>query len=209
MTSRRVVSIVAVVVTGTAVSLVAGCASGSLAAEGAGKGAKSGAIGGAVAGAVGSLFWGGSVVENMVAGAVVSAAAGAAIGGAAGASEDQAIAEQRAQSERDSALQQKLGTDNFAAAKELALCKHKTAIGKARTAYGRAEDADRKRYALMIEAIANRELENQDAEQKTYPLLLPLYGEGATTDRIEADVTKGEGLIQDVREAHGYSRTCE
>lgn len=209
MTRRPIVSVVAVVVTGAAVSLLAGCASGSLAAEGAGQGAKAGAVGGAVAGAVGSLFWGGSVVENMVAGAVVSAAAGAAIGGAAGASQDKAIAEQREQSERDAALQQRLGVDNFVAAKELALCKHKTAIGKARTAYGRAQDADRKRYALMIEAISNRELENRDAEQKTYPLLVPLYGEGATTERIEADVTKGEGLIQDVREAHGYSRTCE
>ena len=209
MNSHRLFSVVAVVVIGAGISLLAGCASGSLAAEGAGQGAKSGAIGGAVAGAVGSLFWGGSVVENMVAGAIVSAAAGAAIGGAAGAAEDKAIAEQRSQSERDVALQQKLGVDNFTAAKELALCKHKTAIGKARTAYGRAQDNDRKRYALMIEAIANRELENPDAEQKTYPLLLPLYGEGATTERIEADVTKGEGLIQDVREAHGYSRTCE
>jgi hypothetical protein len=145
----------------------------------------------------------------MVAGAVVTAAAGAGVGGAAGASEDKAIAEQRAQSERDSALQQKLGPDNFAAAKELALCKHKTAIGKARTAYGRAQDTDRKRYALMIEAIANRELENREAEEKTYPLLVPLYGEGATTERVDADVTRAEGLIQDVREAHGYSRTCE
>jgi hypothetical protein len=206
---RPIVSVMALLAVSAVLSLEAGCASGSLAAEGAGKGAQSGAIGGAVAGAVGSLFWGGSVVENMVAGAVVSAAAGAAIGGAAGASEDKAIAEQRAQSERDSALQQKLGPDNFAAAKELALCKHKTALGKARTAYGRAQDTDRKRYALMIEAIANRELENPEAEQKTYPLLLPLYGDGATTDRIEADVTKAESLIQDVREAHGYSRTCE
>jgi hypothetical protein len=188
---------------------LAGCAPGSLAAEGAGQGAKSGALGGAVAGAVGSLFWGGNVVENMVAGAVVTAAAGAAVGGAAGASQDKAIEQQRNASERDAALQQKLGPDNFEAARELAMCKHKTAIGKARTAYGRAQDTDRKRYALMIEAIANRELDNSDAEQKTYPLLLPLYGEGATVDTVQADVAKGESLIQDVREQHGVSRTCE
>jgi hypothetical protein len=140
---------------------------------------------------------------------VVTAAAGAAVGGAAGASQDRAIEEQRTQTERDAALQQRLGPDNFAAARELALCKHKTAIGKARTAYGRSEDTERKRYALTIEAIANRELGNSDAEQKTYPLLQPLYGENATTDQIQADISKGEGLVQDVREAHGVSRTCE
>ena len=199
----------AAIVLASGMSSLVGCAPGSLAAEGAGQGAKSGPIGGAVAGAVGSLFWGGNVVENMVVGAAVTAAAGAAVGGAAGASQDRAIEEQRTQTERDAALQQRLGPDNFAAARELALCKHKTAIGKARTAYGRAQDADRKRYALMIEAISNRELGNQEAEQKTYPLLLPLYGEGATVERIEADVSKAASLVQDVREAHGASRTCD
>jgi hypothetical protein len=209
MTRRFVACASTAVLAAVVASPLAGCAPGSLAAEGAGQGAKSGAIGGAVAGAVGSLFWGGNVLENMVAGAVVTAAAGAAVGGAAGASQDKAIEDQRTQSERDAALQQRLGPDNFAAAQELALCKHKTAIGKARTAYGRAADDERKRYALMIEAIANRELENTEAEQKTYPLLLPLYGAGATAAQIEADVAKAEGLVQDVREAHGASRTCE
>ena len=191
------------------VSTLTGCASGSLASEGAAAGAKSGALGGAVAGAVGSLFWGGNVVENMVAGAVVTAAAGAAVGGAAGASQDKALADQRAMSERDAALQQKLGSDNFEAARQLALCKHKTAIGKAKTAYGRAQDPERKRYALTIEAIANRELGMTEAEQQIYPLLLPLYGAGAGTEQIEADIEKGEKLVQDARETHGVSRTCE
>jgi hypothetical protein len=190
-------------------STLAGCASGSLASEGAAAGAKSGALGGAVAGAVGSLFWGGNVVENMVAGAVVTAAAGAAVGGAAGASQDKAIADQRAMSERDAALQQKLGSDNFEAARQLALCKHKTAIGKAKTAYGRAQDPERKRYALTIEAIANRELGMTEAEQQIYPLLLPLYGAGAGTEQIEADIVRGEQLVQDAREAHGVNRACE
>jgi len=206
---RKVMYASAVILASVVTTSLTGCAPGSLASEGASSGAKSGAIGGAVAGAVGSIFWGGNVVENMVAGAAVSAAAGAAIGGAAGASQDKAIEQQRTQSERDAALQQKLGADNFAAAQELALCKHKTAIGKARTAYGRAQDNDRKRYALMIEAIANRELERPEEEQKTYPLLLPLYGEGATVDRIKADVDKGEQLVQDARERHGGTRNCE
>ena len=211
MTGRPRAQIVALVLAGTGLGCLqlARCAPGSLASEGAAQGAKSGALGGAVAGAVGSLFWGGNVVENMVAGAVVTAAAGAAVGGAAGASQDKQIEQQRNASERDLALQQKLGRDNFEAARELAMCKHKTAIGKARTAYGRAQDDERKRYALMIEAISNRELENEDAEQKTYPLLLPLYGEGATVDQVQADIAKAEGLIQDAREQHGVSRTCE
>lgn len=198
-------------VVGAAVALfsLAGCAPGSLASEGAAQGAKSGALGGAVAGAVGSLFWGGNVVENMVAGAVVTAAAGAAVGGAAGASQDKAIEQQRDMSERDAALQQRLGPDNFAAARELALCKHKTAIGKARTAYGREQDPARKRYALMIESIANRELGVTEAQNEINPLLLRLYGEGATVEQIDADIAKGETLVQDARESHGMSRSCE
>jgi hypothetical protein len=206
---RRDAKASVVVVASIAMSSLAGCAAGSLASEGAAQGAKSGALGGAVAGAVGSLFWGGNVVENMVAGAVVTAAAGAAVGGAAGASQDKAIADQRAMSERDAALQQKLGKDNFEAAQQLALCKHKTAIGKAKTAYGRAEDPERKRYALTIEAIANRELGLTEAEQQIYPLMVPLYGAGAGTEQIAADIAKGEQLVQDAREAHGVSRTCE
>src|SRR5262245_1315247 len=184
-----------------AMTSLAGCASGSLASEGAAQGAKSGALGGAVAGAVGSLFWGGNVVENMVAGAVVTAAAGAAVGGAAGASQDKAIADQRAMSERDAALQQRLGPDNFEAAKQLALCKHKTAIGKARTAYGRAEDTERKRYALMIEAIANSELGATEAEQKIYPLLVTLYGAGESTEKIQTELVKAEKRGHDVGQA--------
>ena len=91
----------------------------------------------------------------------------------------------------------------------MALCRHKTAIGKAKTAYGRAQDNDRKRYALMIEALANRELGLTDANQKIYPLLLPLYGEGVTQERIQEDVQKGESLIQEARKANGYNATCE
>jgi hypothetical protein len=95
------------------------------------------------------------------------------------------------------------------AARQLALCKHKTAIGKAKTAYGRAQDAERKRYALTIEAIANRELGLTEAEQQIYPLLLPLYGAGAGTEQITADIEKGEKLVQDAREKHGVNRACE
>jgi hypothetical protein len=48
-----------------------------------------------------------------------------------------------------------------------------------------------------------------DANEKLYPLLLPLYGEGATSERIEQDVQKGESLIQEARKTHGNNPTCE
>jgi len=192
-----------------AAASLAGCASGSLASEGAAQGAKSGAVGGAVAGAVASLFFGGNVAENIVAGAAISAAAGAAVGGAAGASQDKQIEQQRTMSETDAALLQKLGPDNFEAARELGLCKHKTAIGKARTAYGRAQSDEHKRYALMIEAIANEEIGLTDAADKVYPLLLPLYGEGATIDRVKADAQTGIQRVQQARQSRGLNPTCD
>jgi hypothetical protein len=200
----RVVAIAAAIATAS----LAGCASGSLASEGAAQGAKSGAIGGAVAGAVASIFWGGNVVENMVAGAAVSAAAGAAMGGAAGASADKEIEQKRNMSEEQAALLQKIGPDNFDAARELGLCKHKTAIGKARTAYGRAQDNDHKRYALMIEAIANEEVGLSADAEKVYPLLVSTYGEGATVDQVKADVQKGLQRVQQARQTHGLNPTC-
>ena len=186
-----------------------GCAPGSLASEGASQGAKSGAVGGAVAGAVASLFFGGNVAQNVVAGAAISAAAGAAVGGAAGASADKQIEQQRNMSESEAALRQKLGPDNFEAARELGLCKHKTAIGKARTAYGLAPDDERKRYALMIEAIANEELGMSDAAAKIYPMLVPLSGEGATVESVAAQVQTGVQRVQQARQTHGLNPTCD
>jgi hypothetical protein len=192
-------------------SLVAlsGCAAGSLASEGAESGAKSGALGGAIAGAVGSIFWGGNVVQNMAAGAVVGAATGAAVGGASGAAADKKIEAKRNLSEADAALLNKLGQDNFDAAVELARCKHKTAIGKARTAFGTAADRERERYALGIEAIANEEMGDAAAAQKIYPLLAARYADGnGTVERAHADALAGVLKVQQVRQEHGLKPTC-
>jgi hypothetical protein len=190
-------------------ALLSGCASGSLASEGAAQGAKSGAIGGAVAGAVLSIFTGGNVAQNIAVSAAASAAAGAAIGGAAGSTADKEIEQQRNLSEADAAVAQKLGRENFEAARELALCKHKTAIGKARTAYGRAADDEHKRYALMIEAIADEELGLTAAADEVYPLLLSAYGEGATLEAVRNDVQSGLQRVQQARQSHGLNPTCD
>lgn len=187
---------------------LAGCAAGSLGAQGASEGAKSGALAGAVAGAVGSLFWGGNVVQNMATSAVVGAATGAAVGGAQGNAEDRRIAAQREMSQADAELLQKIGPDNFAAAKELASCNHRTAIGKARTAFGRATTDDYKRYALMIEAIADEETGDTAAAQKVYPLLLTVDPSHPTVDSARSAALAGILKVQKAREDRGLRPTC-
>ncbi len=192
-----------------AVVALSGCAAGSLASEGAASGAKSGALGGAVAGAVGSIFWGGNVVENMAVGLAVGAASGAAMGGAAGHEADKEIEAKRNMSEADAALAAKLGPANFEAAVQLAKCKHKTAIGKARTAYGTTEDPELQRYALFIEAIANEEMGDTEAAQKVYPLLARTYPDGSgTAEKARADTLAGILKVQQVRQEHGAKPTC-
>ena len=192
-----------------ALLVLSGCAAGSLASEGAASGAKSGAVGGAIAGAVGSIFWGGNVVQNMAASAVVGAATGAAIGGASGQAADKKIEAKRNLSEADAALLNKLGQDNFEAAVELAHCKHKTAIGKARTAFGTASSREHERYALAIEAIANEEMGDAAAAQKVYPLLASRYADGnGTVERAHADALAGVLQVQKVRQEHGLKPTC-
>lgn len=192
-----------------AVVAISGCAAGSLASEGAASGAKSGALGGAVAGAVGSIFWGGNVVQNMAVGAAVGAASGAAMGGAAGAEADREIEAKRNMSEADAALAARLGPANFEAAVQLAKCKHKTAIGKARTAYGTTEDPELQRYALFIEAIANEEMGDTEGAQKVYPLLARTYPDGSgTAEKARADTLAGILKVQQVRQEHGAKPTC-
>lgn len=189
--------------------VVQGCAAGSLASEGAASGGKSGALGGAVAGAIGSLFWGGNVLENMVTSAAVGAATGAAMGGASGRSADRRIEARRNLSEADAALAAKLGQANFDAAVELAHCRHRTAVGKARTAYGTTENRELQRYALFIEAIANEESGNEAGAAQVYPLLVPTYADGAgSVERARADTLAGILQVQKARQEHGLKPTC-
>lgn len=191
-----------------AVSLVAGCASGSLASDGAASGARSGALGGAVAGAIGSVFWGGNVLGNMAASAAVGAASGAAIGAAAGASADQEIEQRRERSEADATLASRIGSANYEAATALAMCKHKKAIGKARTAYGVEQSPERKRFALFIEAIANEEMGEPAAAQKVYPLLASTDPAGGTVEMARSEALSGILEVQRVRQEHGLKPIC-
>ncbi len=188
---------------------LSGCAPGSQASEGAASGAKTGAVGGAVAGAVASIFWGGDFVENVVASAVIGTAAGAATGGMSGAEQDKKIAEKRALSERDMALADKLGPDNFEAAKELARCRHKTAIGKARTAYGTAPDVERRKYALAIEAVAAEESGDTATAAKVYPLYASIDPARPSVDKLRADALAALLKVQQVRQEHGLPATCK
>ena len=190
------------------VSLVAGCASGSLASDGAASGAKSGALGGAVVGAIGSVFWGGNVFGNMAASAAVGAASGAAMGAASGASADQEIEQRRSRSEADAALASRIGPANFEAATALAMCKHKKAIGKARTAYGIEQSPERQRFALFIEAIANEEMGDLAAAQKIYPLLASTDPDGGTEDKARSEALSGILEVQRVRQEHGLKPIC-
>jgi hypothetical protein len=191
----------------TAVAL-AGCAAGSLGAQGAAEGGKSGALAGAVAGAVGSIFWGGNVVENMATSAVVGAATGAVVGGVAGNSQDKAIEAKRNMSEADAAILKRIGPDNFAAAKELAYCRHKTAVGKARTAYGLAPTDDWKHYALLIESIADEEMGDTAAAQKVYPLMVTLNPQTMTVDSARNEALSGILKVQKARADRGLPATC-
>ena len=188
--------------------VLGGCAAGSLGAQGAGSGAKSGALGGAVAGAVGSLFFGGNVLQNMATTAVIGAASGAVIGGVSGNAQDKQIEAKRSMSQVDADLLARIGPDNFAAAKELAYCKHKTAIGKARTAYGRATNDDHRRYALMIEAISYEEMGDTAAAQQVYPLLTPIDPQHTTIESARSDALAGILKVQKARQDRGLPPIC-
>jgi hypothetical protein len=126
---------------GIALGFIAcGCA-GTYAEEGA----KAGLVGGAVAGAVGSLFWGGNVLESAAVGAITTAAAGAAVGGMTKKPEsgEQAGSATSAPTsdqdiiKRDRALEERIGEENFEAARQLARCQHDRAIDEARKAFRR------------------------------------------------------------------------
>jgi hypothetical protein len=189
-------------------AILAACAPGSMASRGATSGAKQGALGGAVAGAVGSIFWGGNVLENAAASAAIGAASGAAMGAASGSSVDKEVAAKRQMSEQDAAIAQKLGPANFDAAVALAECKHKRAMGLARTAYGTVGDDEHRRYALMIEAIAAEESGDTAAASEVYPLLLRADPSLGSTDRARSEALAGILKIQRVREEHGRAPTC-
>lgn len=199
---------------GFAFALVASGCAGTYAEEGA----KQGFVGGAVAGAVGSLFWGGNVLESAAIGAVTTAAAGAAVGAmnkkptaepapaatappAAGTS-DQAIIQ------RDRALEQRIGTDNFEAARQLARCQHDRAIEDARKAYMSADTDERRAYSLMIEAVAAEEKGDTATAAAVYPRLVEIAPSHGPVDKARSEALSGILKVQQARKAHALPPLC-
>ena len=189
--------------------IASGCA-GTYAAEGA----KQGLVGGAVAGAVGSLFWGGNVLGNAAAGAVTTAAAGAAVGGmnkkpgeekqpaSSSGDGDQSIIQ------RDRALEERVGSDNFEAARLLARCQHDRAIDAARKAYGTADTDARRSYALLVEAVAAEEKGDTTTAAAVYPRLIDLEPTHAPVDRARSDALSAILKVQQARKEHGLPPLC-
>lgn len=183
-------------------------ACGTYAQQGASQGAAAGFLGGAVAGAVGSIFWGGNVVENMVAAGVTTAAAGAVVGAASGNQADKAAANKQALVQRDQALEEKLGPDNFIAARDLAQCKHGRAITEARDAYTAATTDDRRIYALAIEAIAAEESGDTATAAAVYPKLSTLAPDRGSPEKLRSDALAAILQVQKARTEHGFPPTC-
>jgi hypothetical protein len=180
----------------------------------AAEGAKSGAVGGAVAGAVIGVFTG-NIGGSMVAGAAASAAAGAAVGGMTpkapqGAAQGQgspAPADPKL-TQRQQALEEKIGAANFDAARMLALCRHSSAIELARSAYTSADTQERRGYALMIEAVAAEEQGDTATANAVYPRLVQVDPGIGSTDKARSDALSGVLKIQQVRKSYGRSPTC-
>jgi hypothetical protein len=195
--------------------VVYGCA-GTYAAEGA----KQGAVAGAVAGAVGSLFWGGNVLESAAVGAVTAAAAGAAVGGMtkkpeAGGQEASTTAPTSAAPagaeeviKRDRALEERIGTENFEAARLLGRCQHDRAIEQARTAYKSVDTDERRAYALMIEAVAAEEEGDAEAAAAVYPRIVELAPSHGPVDKVRSEALSGILKVQQARKAHGLPPLC-
>lgn len=191
-----------------------GCA-GTYAAEGA----KQGAVAGAVAGAVGSLFWGGNVLQGAAVGAVTTAAAGAAVGGmnkkpqeTAQPASTQAAAASGANAEalvaQDRAVEERIGSQNFDAARLLARCQHDSAIATAGKAYEAADTDERRSYSLMIQAIAAEEKGDAATAAAVYPRLVELAPDHGPVEKARNEALSGILKVQQARKAHGLQPLC-
>jgi hypothetical protein len=192
-----------------------GCA-GTYAAEGA----KAGLVGGAVAGAVGTVFFGGNVGSNIAAAAVTSAAAGAAVG----ATQKKPTTEQQASpppaestsgrkseeelAQRNRALADRIGPDNFEAARLLARCDHKGAILQARKAFAAEPSQERRGYALMIEAVAAEEQGDTATAAAVYPQLVQIDPSRESVVKARNDALSGILKVQQARKDYGLRPAC-
>jgi hypothetical protein len=197
---------------------VLGCTAYGCAGTYAEEGAKQGFVAGAVAGAVGSIFWGGNALESAAVGAVTSAAAGAAIGGmskkpdpsaqAASAAAPASSGNAEEVIQRDRAVEERIGPQNFDAARLLARCQHDSAIDAARKSYEAADSDERRAYALMIEAIAAEEKGDTATAAGVYPRLVQLAPDHGPVDKVRSEALSGILKVQQARKDHGLQPLC-
>jgi hypothetical protein len=200
----------------------------------AGEGAKTGAAGGAVAGALGGLFFGGNVLGTAAAGAAAGAAGGAVVGGMTRkdndsppepappppeqqSSQQAPSAEQplpappageREAYQRDRALEDRFGSENFEAARLLANCEHDRAISEARKAYEDGDTNERRAYALMLEAVAAEEMGDTATAAAVYPRFVELAPAYGPVDRARSEALSEVLKVQQARKDSGLPPTC-
>ena len=182
----------------------------------AGEGAKAGLVGGAVAGAVGSLFWGGNVLESAAVGAITTAAAGAAVGGMTKKPESGEQAASAASTptsdqdviQRDRAVEDRIGEQNFEAARLLARCQHDRAIDEARKAFKVVDTDERRAYALMIEAVSAEEKGDEATAAAVYPRFVELAPSHGPVEKARSEALSGILKVQQARKAHGLEPLC-
>jgi hypothetical protein len=200
---------------GALLGIALGCAASGCAGTYAEEGAKAGLVGGAVAGAVGSLFWGGNVLQSAAVGAVTTAAAGAAVGGMQKKPEagEQAKSTAPATSDqdviaRDRAIEERIGQENFEAARLLGRCQHDRAIDQARKAFSSVDTDERRAYALMIEAVAAEEKGDTATATAVYPRFVELAPDHGPVEKARNEALSGILKVQQARKAHGLQPLC-
>lgn len=186
------------------------CAQGTR--EGAERGAKAGAVGGLVAGAVGSILWGGDPVNDTLRSATVGAASGAAVGGMRGAEREQDRREAAGRSAqldaRNSELKARVGEQNFAATEELARCRHVNAITRAERAFAAESRPDRRRYALLIQAMAAEESENIGKARTVYAAWDRFEPGSGSSGKARTEALEGILQLQRTRQDYGLPALC-
>jgi hypothetical protein len=197
-----------------ALAVAAGCSTASR--EGASRGASRGAVGGLVAGAVGSIFWGGDAVNNALRTAAVGATSGAAIGAMDGAAQNRKAPPPApagsppspTDPNANAALRSLIGDANYAAGEELARCRHVTAIARAETAFTTETTAERKGYALLIQAMAAEESNNVTKASEVYRRWGAFDPARADRNAARAEALSGLQKVQRIRQDAGLPVLC-
>lgn len=161
-----------------------------------------GLVGGMAAGAVNSLLFGGNIVEGAVQGGLTGAAGGAAAGAVSGGvSARQADAQKQASAksgEDIEALRLKLGDLNFQAAVLLVQGQRKDAVTIANRAIEETGKPDRKVFGLTIRAVAENELGDTGAAEKTYAEIAKVDPK-RSIDKARGDTLQAMLKVQSLR----------